>query len=102
MAHSSGNRYGLKNHGAFDTDVFLDQLPQLFLPATGSKDALLSLDPKSEANSQLKGIFDDPRFVQSYALAVISDAETSVRAWVGRDFANALANQGVDVVEIDY
>lgn len=102
MAHSSGNRYGLKNHGAFDTDVFLDQMPQLFLPATGLKDVLLNLDPKSAANGQLKGIFDDPRFVQSYALAVISDADTSVRAWVRRDFVKALADRGVDVIEIDY
>jgi len=40
MAHTPGDRDGKKNHAAFNPDVFLSQLPDLFNPMTGARGSL--------------------------------------------------------------
>ncbi len=102
MAHSSGNRYGWKNHAAFNTDVFIDLQPDLFLPVDGTKDQLLSGTAETIHIPFVNNIYDDPRFVRLYSLAIITDSETSIRAFVRRDLVETLVDKRFDVMEIDY
>ena len=102
MAHSAGSRYGLKNHSAFNSDVFLKQQPDLFWPVVGTREALLSSLPDYEHSTSLNSIYSDHRFIRLYALVLITDSDAGIRAFVRRDYLDILINRGFDVMEIDY
>ncbi|MDX1613758.1 MAG: hypothetical protein R3300_05565 [Candidatus Promineifilaceae bacterium] len=106
MAHSEGKRYGLKNHSAFNVDVFMDQQPALFGPLLGQPESLRAAAQLVEVDQYgpLKGIYADRRFQKQYARVLISSNDTGhhVLAWVNRSFLPKLSETELQAAEIDY
>jgi hypothetical protein len=79
MGHSSGDRIGIKNHAAFNKDVFYQLNPDVILPETvsGEKDAYIKyvqlLDEENFSNKAMKNIFNDIKFQQNYYPVIISN-----------------------------
>ena len=75
MAHSHGDRKGVKNHAAFNKEVFYRQKPDLLLPRI-YKDAAFPADfsncGESTLQEALKRLLCEARFGDSYRLARIS------------------------------
>jgi len=77
MGHNKGERVGIKNHAAFNKEVFYQLQPDLMLPRRLAKpeDALLSyveyLNPYNFENQAMKNIFNDSLFKQSYQPVLI-------------------------------
>jgi len=86
MAHSAGNRRGIKNHAAFNKEVFFKLLPDLFAPHLSTVGKPI---PEQAANIfpfklrerkkkpsfwqvSLKHLDQDPRFVDTYAAVAIA------------------------------
>ncbi|HET60512.1 MAG TPA: hypothetical protein ENN32_09120 [Chloroflexi bacterium] len=82
VAHTPGNRHGYKNHAAFSPDVFFRQQPDLLLH--GWQDIL-------------KDLFCDERFSPAYQLAVITDNERSITAYIRREYLQKLSELGLEV-----
>lgn len=61
IAHFPGERVGFKNHAAFEKEAFF-QLPV----------DMLAIAPGGFANSVLKGLLEDPRFVDEWRYGVVS------------------------------
>ena len=102
MAHAPGDRYGEKNHAAFNADVFLAQRPNLFLPMTGSRETLVRrCQERNSLNNQLKGLLEDERFVAVYQLALISGSDKHILAYVERSYLATLVERGFEVEVID-
>jgi arabinofuranosyltransferase len=104
MAHAPGNRYGvIKNHTAFNTDVFLAQRPNLFLPITGAPESILQQGRHTYnwQNDLVHDVLNDPRFLNLYTLAIISDADHYILAYVDRDYLAKLVERGIRVEVID-
>lgn len=85
MGHSSGSRRGIKNHAAFNKDVFYRLSPGILLPrpvedkrAAGLLYAGL-LNRNNFENQALKDIFNDARFIHSYCPYMITAAGGQVR-----------------------
>lgn len=78
MGHSGGDRKGLKNHAAFDKEVFFRLQPELVNPAVDTMDRTpFRYDPRAESRSwinrqPLKKLYDEPRFKELYHYARIS------------------------------
>jgi len=104
MAHTPGDRQGKKNHAAFNPDVFLSQLPDLFNPMTGAKGTLYenSLEEHCLRNEWLKGILDDDKFLSLYQPAIISDGELHILAYFERSFLVRMDQQSDEVELLTY
>ncbi len=102
MAHAPGDRYGEKNHAAFNADVFLAQRPNLFLPMSGARQTLVRRCQEIKSlNNQLKGLLEDERFVAMYQLALISGSDKHILAYVERSYLATLVERGFEVEVID-
>lgn len=72
MGHSSGDRMGIKNHAAFNKDVFYQLNPDILLPRPVQDETaaiLLNtnlLNTNNFENQALKNIVNDARFVETY------------------------------------
>ena len=84
MAHSPGDKKGQKNHAAFNKDIFWQVTPDIFLPyiSTGVQE-IIEGRKKQKAKSiatpesdPFKGLRRDPRFIEEYALGVLSKADS--------------------------
>ncbi len=82
MGHSTGNRYGLKNHAAFNLDVLLDLKPDLIVHGW---DALL------------QSWMCDEGFVASYRLVAISDGQDRILSYAHGRYVSVLVAGGYDV-----
>lgn len=102
MAHRAGDRHGLKGHAAFNTDVFFEQRPRLFLPLTWDH-ITVGQWWKQYAWTEdiLKGIWHTPRFQSMYQLAIISKGNQRVVTFVERDYAVTLVARGYQVASVD-
>jgi arabinofuranosyltransferase len=94
MGHSKGDRIGIKNHAAFNKDVFYQLHPDILLPKKLMKpsDALLTyseyLLPGNFENQVMKNIFNDSLFMQSYHPVIIqkNGRQLSFFAFVNSNF----------------
>jgi hypothetical protein len=95
IAHFKGDRKGVKNHAAFEREVFFNVEP----------DILLASPPvPPETNNcftvWLKGLMDDPQFTGRWRYGILSrkdDSEYLQRAFVKKDFLEQLpSNSGVE------
>jgi len=100
MAHHHGDRTGIKNHAAFDIDTFYQLQPDIVWPVTiyeGKWQYIESAVKASWENREgLKGLFDNPRFLELYTYAKVSGTPESdngyaLVAWFRRDFLTYLA-----------
>ena len=103
MAHSPGDRKGLKNHAAFNADVFFDQRPAIMLPTALSPEADMKAiqEKMTWDNAVLKGLLVDPRFSAAYELVTISDGRTNILAYASRTLPEKLTAQGLEVERFD-
>ncbi len=103
MAHAPGHRYGYKDHAAFNANVFFIQRPDLVLPLIGSPETLVNnYQARYEwPNQILKGLLQDSHFKATYQLALISDTQHTVMAYVERNYLNRLMKRGFDVKLVD-
>jgi arabinofuranosyltransferase len=102
MAHAPGDRYGIKNHAAFNGDVFLRQGPELFLPELGPIEDLAATYHSLFGwhNAALAGFLDDARFAQQYRLALISKGDRHIMAYVARNHLSLMERDGYMVTAV--
>jgi len=82
MGHSTGNRYGLKNHAAFSLDVLLARKPDLIVHGW---------------DSNLNDWMCDERFLQSYRFVDISDGRYHIQSYAEDDYVSVLLARGYRV-----
>lgn len=110
MAHAPGLRYGLKNHSAFNSEVFMAQRPMLLL-AEPIPDGVEEITPATACheihtttlvwpNSVLKGLLEDDRFWQIYDRIVLSDNGTRLLTYVERTYVQTLREQGFTILDL--
>lgn len=79
MGHSSGNRIGIKNHAAFNKDVFYILKPDILFPENVASEKIAQikyiqlLSNDDFLNRAMKNIFNDSVFQQTYYPAVITN-----------------------------
>lgn len=110
MAHALKEKIGMKNHAAFDTTTFFEQLPIIFhgykkvskFIASDEEPVLLENDP--EFNNMhvfrlYKRMFYSPRFINGYLPVVIRkrNADISLMTYCRADFISQLMDSGYDV-----
>jgi arabinofuranosyltransferase len=82
MGHSPGERMGIKNHAAFNKEIFYRLQPELLLPRTieGEKEALLQyvdlLNLNNFENRAMKNIFNDTAFQNQYKPVLVTNKDT--------------------------
>jgi hypothetical protein len=98
MAHAPGDRKGVKNHAAFNSEVFFAQRPQIMLPAKIQGSTAKAIQEKlAWDNAVLKGLLLDPRFTAQYQLVEISDGRTGILAYADLDRLSHLIARGLEV-----
>jgi arabinofuranosyltransferase len=93
MAHSGGDRRGIINHAAFDKSVFFTQpseivwaMPDLLAPSLRTRDFVRFV---------LRGLPDDPRFLELYEEATLyykASGERGVTAYFRKDLVATLSS----------
>jgi hypothetical protein len=82
MGHSPGERMGIKNHAAFNKEIFYRLQPELLLPRTieGEREALMQyadlLNVNNFENKAMKNIFNDPSFQNQYKPVLVTNKDT--------------------------
>jgi hypothetical protein len=100
MGHSSGDRIGIKNHAAFNKDVFYKLNPGILLPenADDLKEASIQysnlLDVNNFDNEAMKNIFNDDAFQKEYSPVFILDKKNNAGffAFVNINYISTLKN----------
>ena len=98
MGHSPGDRKGIKNHAAFNKDIFFQLKPDVLLPAnaSGFKEAKVEyfnlLDVNNFDNQAMKNIFNDAEFEKIYLPVFIMDKKNNSGffSFVNADVINSL------------
>jgi arabinofuranosyltransferase len=97
MGHSAGGRTGIKNHAAFNKEVFYQLQADLVLPQlmADKKEAFLEymdlLKINNFENQAMKNIFNDSNFQQQYQPVLISKRERKpVFAFVNKEWQDKL------------
>lgn len=104
VAHTPGDRYGLKNHAAFNEDVFFELRPDLFLPTVGSQEEICQqwTERSPRANYYLRGMLSDEHFLSIYTLAYVSDLQRQkILIYVRSDYIDVLRKRGYTVTLTD-
>ncbi|HLO29244.1 MAG TPA: hypothetical protein VK249_08925 [Anaerolineales bacterium] len=109
MAHNHGDRKGIKNHAAFDIPTFYQLQPDVVWPVTTIEAnwQYRESDIKEswENKEGLRGLFDEPHFLELYIYAKVTDQANhryALIAWFKKDFLKQLANDGFRVEEYEY
>jgi hypothetical protein len=82
MGHSPGERMGIKNHAAFNKEIFYRLQPEMLLPRAieGEKEALLQyadlLNVNNFENRAMKNIFNDVTFKDRYKPVLVTNKDT--------------------------
>ena len=102
VAHAPGERYGLKNHAAFNEAVFLQQQPDLLLLNMLNEGTEAQLQQQWQRqykwnNYVLKGMLADERFSDLYRPVILAAGEHRLLAYVRRDYLRTLPARGVSV-----
>lgn len=99
MAHALGDRTGLKNHAAFNADVFFSQWPEIVLPMLVSRNSVAGdvKDRLAWDNAVLKGLLADARFSGGYELVTISDGRITILTFVRDTTLFRLKNLGLEI-----
>ncbi len=89
MAHHPGSRVGLRNHSAFNPDVFYRWQPELVLCG----------DSAAFDERVLKGIQTDPRFLARYAKRTFRHEGHSFDAWCANGLIGLNAGEAASMLE---
>jgi hypothetical protein len=92
MAHNQGDRKGIKNHAAFDIPTFYKLQPDVVWPQTVIEQdwqySETGIQESWENREGLKGLFDEPRFLELYGYAKVSSKIVpgyALAAWFRKD-----------------
>jgi hypothetical protein len=110
MGHSPGDRKGIKNHAAFNKDVFYKLSPGILLPVSlnNFKEATIHysdlLDINNFDNQAMKNIFNDDQFKALYSPVFIFDKKnnTGFFAFVNVKFIEQKKNDGTLLIQQIY
>jgi hypothetical protein len=110
MGHSPGDRKGIKNHAAFNKDVFYKLSPVILLPASVNnlKEAAIHysdlLDINNFDNQAMKNVFNDDHFKKLYSPAFIFDKKNNSGffAFVNVNFIEQKKNDGTLLIQQIY
>jgi hypothetical protein len=106
MGHSKGDRHGIKNHAAFNKDVFYQLNPDILLPAvvqdeTDAREHLDELQEESSfVNQAMKNILSDSLFTSRYHPAMLQKDSTKIFAFVNNRFENRLAGDTIRLTKL--
>jgi len=82
MAHANPIKIGVKNHAAFEKEIFYKQQPEMLnllsVPALDITNNITVKDETNYWNTILKGLYNDKEFKQQYTKAVIYNKQTEV------------------------
>lgn len=100
MGHSPGDRKGIKNHAAFNKDVFYALKPDVLLPqvVAGLHEAHIAyfglIDANNFDNQAMKNIFNDAAFQKLYQPVYLLDIKnnTGYFLFAGIDFIDRIKN----------
>jgi hypothetical protein len=110
MAHNHGDRKGIKDHAAFDIPTFYKLQPDILWPRTVIEEDWIynesEIKESWENREGLKGLFDQPQFLEMYTFAKVKGEPESGYAVVGW-FKNGILEQlnarsGFQVEEYQY
>jgi arabinofuranosyltransferase len=97
MAHNQGDRKGIKNHAAFDILTFYQLSPDIVWPRTvvavDWQYKYADVKESWENREGFKGLFDEPRFLDTYTYAKVSSSreqEYVLVGWFRKDFLKRL------------
>jgi len=82
MGHSPGDRKGIRDHAAFNKDVFYQEQPDIVMPSivTSQREATNLynglLDPANFENRAMKNIFTEQRFQTQYVSTMVTSKAT--------------------------
>jgi hypothetical protein len=105
MAHNRGDRMGYKNHAAFEVEMFFLLKPDIVWPllVNGNEWQYSESELKNrwENQSAFKGLFDAPRFLESYSYAKVNRKgnNAALVAWLRKDFLQVLKTAPEFIVE---
>jgi hypothetical protein len=107
MAHNHGNRMGYKGHAAFEIETFYRLQPEIVLPFMVNDTWHYSekeLHNRWENRLAFKGLFDQPRFLESYEYAKVckispAECKTAVVGWFQKEFLKSVIASGQFSVE---
>jgi hypothetical protein len=113
MAHATSLKIGIKNHAAFDKDVFFEQHPDVFhgyakissFVSDFEQDSLLENTPAFEeafVSRMYKQVFRDARFLSQYKPVIVSDPEETIilKSYMRTGFVDLLRRKGYKVMEL--
>lgn len=100
MGHSPGDREGIKNHAAFNKDIFYQLNPEMLLPSkvNNSREAMIQyynlLNENNFDNQAMKNIFNDKQFQDSYSPFFIkgNNDTTGLFVFVNKNYVGSLMN----------
>jgi len=106
MGHSKGARVGIKNHAAFDKDVFYKLMPDVIVPrfVSGKTEAtglyFAKLNKGDFENIALKSILNDPQFQRVYhPVLFVRSGFPSIFAFTSDEYlAKARKDPGVTIL----
>jgi hypothetical protein len=107
MGHSSGDRKGIKNHAAFNKDVFYKLSPVILLPVSVNnfKEAAIHysdlLDINNFDNQTMKNIFNEDHFKTLYSPVFIIDKKngSGFFAFVNMNIIEQEKNEGTLLIQ---
>ena len=88
MGHSPGDRKGIRDHAAFNKDVFYQEQPDILMPTIVADQREAAsvynglLDPTNFENRAMKNIFSEPRFQTRYVGAIVSGKASGKRIFM--------------------
>ena len=101
VAHTPGQRYGMKNHSAFNSDVFLSQRPDLFLPEVASPSDTLDVLCHPFADWVVGEVFELSSFWQMYQRVVLVRGDNRVAVFANKAFLSQLPRQDFVIEPLD-
>ena len=99
MGHSSGDRIGVKNHAAFNKDIFYQQVPDLLLPKLVADTTAAELRfaellrTDNFDNQAMKNIFNDDQFYRFYLPVMMSKEGRNVFAFATTAMIKKLSSE---------
>ncbi len=103
MGHSKGDRRGIKNHAAFEKDVFFLYPPEIVVPTIESSRQNFRKSIQLWSNQVLKGLYDDKKFQELYQYARVSTESSNNQAISGfflKDFLDLLSKDPFFYIKI--
>ena len=102
IAHSSGNRRGVRNHAAFSKEVFYLMAPHVVFPRVFEKAPTTLPYNKVWHNAVLKGLLDDTMFNAQYTCASIEKLNIPESAYLLGYFRNDYLEwlEGIDFFKV--